>query len=165
MLIRKIFFLILLYILQTTFFSQFLFFGVSPDLLFLGLIIICLLLPNDENFFIALIIGVFLDNLTKYPFLFHTTIFLLTPVAIQYFRTTIFSNLLLLGLFYMIISTFLFYSLYFFLVNSPATKYDFSFFYNQIYFPTLIYNIFLLFFLYFLGKLLFTQKKNIQILQ
>ena len=162
LILKKTFFFAFLTILQLTLFPQIFQAGILPDLFFVGLVVLCLLTSPEENLIWALILGIGLDSLMPFPLWFHLIFFLLTPVILHYSQNTIFTNQLLLGSFYLIITNTVYYLLYFLVSNSPIPRYTFLTFFNQLLFPVIFYNLLFFIILYFFCKLLFTPKINLR---
>lgn len=159
---KKIIFFAFLLILQMTFFPKIFQTGISPDLLFIGLVVLCLLTNPQENLIWAMIFGVVIDSIMPFPFWLHVFFFLLTPITLYYLKNTIFTNRLLLGSFYLISSNIIYYLIYFFIINSPIQRYNVIFFLKQFLFPIIFYNLFMFLILYFVSRLLFNSRIILQ---
>ncbi|MEI6221343.1 MAG: rod shape-determining protein MreD [bacterium] len=157
---RLVFFTVLL-LLQVTFFSKFPLASVIPDVLFVGVVVLCLRVSPNESLFWAFLCGLYLDVTMHAPFLFSTLFYFSIPFILHYVKTNIFSNQFLLGVLSVIVGSMIYYLIYYFIIVFSLQHYSLENYLNQLFLPVLLYNLALLLILYPLSRMLVATEKQV----
>lgn len=138
---KKILFLLFLVLLQVTWFSRFTFHGVAPDLLFVGIMVLCLRTEATSNLPYALCCGLYLDSKFAQPFFLHSVLFLLLPLLLHVLEQVVYTSRLLLGMIAVLLGSIAYYLVSYIIFVPTLTQVSFERYYNQLFLPIMFVNV------------------------